>query len=221
MPTTGTTQPAAATPDPRLTTHLGRIHARCIDALVDEVKYTADLYQVYPEIGSIHPAYEREGHAQHLMSTALRSAGYYTKVETNYPNTMPGYYGRRKIDIAAWIPDVRRWLYLEIKTFYHSNGEPGQVIQNANGLISDCPSGDQLRGLLVYGFFFPPGSLKKIQSEVGRQEKQASYENKFYDKFDGLGAELTKLGFKEIAIADQDISGEWPYMQVGLWVIGA
>ena len=92
--------------------HLNRILERVTHIIADEVLNCTSLAATYPAIGDLHPAFGREGHGQCLLFAGLRASGYFTFAEASYfaPTSTS-----RQIDLAVWLPDVQRWLYLELK----------------------------------------------------------------------------------------------------------
>jgi len=182
------------------TKHLKRILDRSIEAVVDEVRNGITLTAIYPSLGKIHPAEGRERQIQHVVFSAMRSSGYFSLVETNYSKPRDN---SRRIDIAAWLPDLSRWLFLEVKPCNPLSGFEN-VIADAGKLISDDPlaTEDRLRGIFVYGF----------RDTVSRDQ--------FPQKYSKMSARLCQLGFTEIGISKRDLSGtSYNYVQAGLWVI--
>lgn len=180
--------------------HLERILDRSIEAVVDEVRNGLTLAAIYPTLGKIHPAEGRERQIQHVVFSAIRSSGYFSLVETNYSKPRDN---SRRIDIAAWLPDISRWLFLEIKPCNPLFGYEN-VIADAVKLINDDPvaSEDRLRGIFVYGF------------------RDSVSIDHFPQKYSKLSTELRQLGFTEIGISKRDLSGtSYNYVQAGLWVI--
>jgi hypothetical protein len=181
--------------------HLERIHARSVDAIADEVRNIETLIKAYPSIGLTHPADEREAHVQHVVFAGLRNAGYFTMIESNYfvPRD-----SSRRIDLATWIPDASRWLYLEVKPCSPIGGCE-EVLLDARKLLADQPTDprDLLRGMLVYGF----------RDQVGRDG--------FPDKYREMSTQVQRLGFNEVRIEQRELRGtRYSYAQVGLWAIG-
>jgi hypothetical protein len=182
--------------------HLRRILSRATEIIVDEVLNAASLRAIYQDIGDLHPAVCREGHMQSLLFAGLRSSGYFTIAEANYFKPMSN---SRQIDLAVWLPDVHRWLYLEIEHCGTQAGY-GNAFWDAKQLVEDSPvdRADQLRAVLVYGF----------RTQVNRRDD-------FKDKYEELNAELQKQGFELIQIQDRLLEGEgFVYVQAGLWVLG-
>lgn len=186
----------------RADSHLRRILARSIEAISDEVLNCASLAALYPEIGQLHPAVYHEAHAQHLLFAGLRLAGYMTIAEANY--FAPADNGRR-LDLAVWLPDARRWLYLEIEPCGPLYGYQN-VLEDATKLVTDDPTDprNRMRGVLVYGFRDP------VTTRDG-----------FRRKYENMSTALVGLGFTEIEIRQRSLDGaEYQYVQAGLWVLG-
>lgn len=182
--------------------HLRRILSRSTEIIADEVLNCASLRATYLAIGDLHPALCREAHVQSLLFAGLRSSGYLTFAEANYFAPASN---SRQIDLAVWLPDVRRWLYLELEPCGpHFGYLP--VLADAQKLIDDKPTDDrdQLRGLFVYGFRHP------IKERDG-----------FPKKYQEMSGELQQRGFTEVGIIHRPLEGvEYPYVQAGLWVLG-
>jgi hypothetical protein len=183
--------------------HLCRLLDRVTAIFADEVLNCTSLSKLYPGIGDLHPAICREGHVQGLLLAGLRASGYYTVAEANYfvPSS-----NSRQIDLAVWLPDVARWLYLEVKPCHPLYGYQG-VLDDAEKLRGDSPTDtrDQLRGVLTYGFRGPA-----IQRDF------------FPKKYQELGAKLIAMNFQQIGMACRSLDGtDYSYVQAGLWVLGA
>jgi hypothetical protein len=183
--------------------HLKRIHNRCLESISSEVQNCASLASVYgDDLGDIHPAPCREIHVQSVLFAGLRDSGYFTLAGAIYwmPANM-----RRQIDLAVWIPDVRRWFYLEVKPCEQQGGA-ANVRSDAEKLRDDRPSDprDRLRGVLAYGFKY-----------------DTAHGDRFPAKFEGISEELRPIGFAPIAIDSRPLNDtRYPYVQVGLWAIG-
>jgi hypothetical protein len=190
--------------------HLRRILRRANEIIVAEVVNVASLEDVYKNMGSAdqpdywHPALGREGHIQNLLFAGLRSSGYFTYSQVPYFSTGSS---RRSVDLAVWLPDVHRWLYLELEYLGPQSGLLN-VPWDAQKLIDDNPTDprDQLRAVLAYGF----------------GEKSTQLE-RFRDKYRiGLSTELKGKGFEEILIEERDLTSGPQYVRVqaGLWALG-
>jgi hypothetical protein len=182
--------------------HLRRILSRCIEIIADEVLNSASLSALYPMIGDLHPAVGREVHVQSLLFAGLRSSGYLTFASANY--FVPAS-NSRQIDLAVWLPDVQRWLYLELEPCGPHFGYLS-VLSDARKLIEDNPTDerDQLRALIVYGFRHP------FQKKDG-----------FRTKYERTSAELQRLDFAEVGITHRPLHGvEYLYVLAGLWALG-
>src|SRR5262249_27966475 len=99
------------------------------------------------------------------MFAGLQASGYLTFATANYFKPASN---SRQIDLAVWLPDLQRWLYLELESCGpHLGYLP--VLADAQKLIDDKPTDerDQLRALIVYGFRHPmqerDGFPKKYQ----------------------------------------------------------
>jgi len=184
----------------RLRRHLKRLHQSGLHALANEARRIGVLNDLYDDFGDQHLAELREGHAQAALFEGFRADGYFAEAESYYFEGNP----RRRIDLAVWLPDVRRWLYLEVKPCGPQGGGK-KVLGDAKKLLAD-PSGDirdQLRGVLAYGFQRP--------LEHGRDQ--------YPDKYARLSGRLDKRGFKEIAIGRAELADTgFEYLQLGLWV---
>jgi hypothetical protein len=184
-----------------LNSHLMRILDRVTHVVADEVLNCASLVATYPDIGELHPALGREGHAQSLLFSGLRASGYFTFAEANYAT--PGS-NSRQIDLAVWLPDNQVWIYLEIKPCGPYWGIQA-VLADAEKLVADQPTDprDRLRGVLAFGFRDP----------VGRDS--------FPHKYEDLSTRLQALGFREVGTRTRSLEGTThSYVQAGLWVIG-
>jgi hypothetical protein len=183
--------------------HLERIHTRCLEIIADEVQNCTSLAAVYgAKIGEVHPAPSREVHVQSVLFAGLRASGYFTFAGALYE--MPAN-NRRQIDLAVWLPDDRRWFYMEVKPCEQQGGF-GNVVADAQKLLSDRPSDpkDRLRGVLAYGFKYP-----------------ASGQDRYPMKFEKISKRLKPMGFTRISIDHRDVKGPvYAYVQVGLWVTG-
>jgi hypothetical protein len=105
--------------------------------------------------------------------------------------------------MAVWLPDVRAWLYLEVKPCSPYNGFQ-EVVWDAQKLIDDQPTDprDQLRAVLAYGFRDP------VKGRDG-----------FPNKYKQIGDRLLQLGFHELGIRSRVLEGtEYVYVQAGMWV---
>lgn len=186
--------------------HLERIYARCVDAISDEIRNTKSLLETYPDIGPINLSETRERHVQHVILAGIRNAGYYAQAETMYFDAGSN---ARRIDIGAWVPDVGRWFFLEVKPCATYRGYKN-VLGDAKKLLRDekiSPDKDNnLRGIIVYGFC----------DEVKKREK-------FKTKYDTISNELCadELGFEEIELGPHVLSTPADnYLQIGLWARG-
>jgi hypothetical protein len=183
--------------------HLKRIHDRCLDIIADEVQNCASLAEAYGmEVGNIHPAPAREIHVQSVLFAGLRASGYFTLAGSIYD--MPAN-KRRQIDLAIWLPDVRKWFYLEVKPCEQQGGS-SNVIADAEKLKNDKPADprDQLRGVLAYGFKYRTRALDRYPA-----------------KFEKIGEALEPMEFRQFGPGHRDLNGgNYRYVQVGMWVIG-
>src|SRR5262249_11502168 len=133
----------------------------------------------------------------------LRASGYFTMAGENYfvPDSTS-----RQIDLALWIADERRWLFLEVKPCWQQGGYL-KVLEDAKKLTTVDKSRDprdQLRGILAYGFKWAAGP-----------------HDEFPEKYESLSQELGEKGFTTIGVDKHDLEGPtYPYIQVGLWVTG-
>ena len=187
---------------PSVAVHLTRILDRVTHIVADEVLNCTSLSSTYSGIGDLHPALGREGHGQSLLFAGLRASGYFTLAEENYfvPTSTS-----RQIDLALWLPDVQRWLYLEVKPCGPYWGYQG-VIGDAQKLVNDQPQDarDRLRGVLAYGFRDP------VKERDG-----------FPKKYEEISEILAPLGFRKVGIRTRKLEGTgFVYVQAGLWVIG-
>jgi hypothetical protein len=154
-------------------------------------------------IGDLHPALGREVHIQSLLFAGLRASGYLTFASANYFKPASN---SRQIDLGVWLPDVKRWLYLELEPCGpHLGYLP--VLADAQKLIDDNPKDDQdkLRGLIVYGFRHP------VQEE----------RDGFRRKYEEMSSELEQRGFTKMGITSRSLEGmDYLYVLAGLWVLG-
>ena len=188
--------------------HLERLLTRSAEIIADEVRACVSLTKLYDTIGNLETDLQlsicREAHFGSLLFAGLRASGYFAFAQGNYfrPKA-PG----RQIDLTIWLPDVQRWLYMEIEPCGTQAGL-GCVPTDAKKLIDDAPTDlrDVLRALLVYGFRTP-----------------TSHQDLFRDKFhERLDSELAELGFSNIGIVSREVEGDprITYVQTGLWVVG-
>ena len=153
-------------------------------------------------MGTLHPALGREGHMLSLVFAGLRASGYLTFAQASYYTPRSN---SRFIDLAVWLPDASRWLYLELKPC-GAQGGFGNVLLDARKLKDDNPRDpyDQLRGVLAYGF-----------------RTESTHQDGFKNKYVDLSKELKLSGFEEIQIQRRELEGnEYHYVQTGLWCLG-
>jgi hypothetical protein len=188
---------------------LKRILARSTDIIADEVRNCVSMVKQYNTIGTLENdlqlSYCREAHFVCLLFAGLRASGYFTIAQGNYFD--PGA-NARQIDLTIWLPDVHRWLYMEVEPCGTQAGL-GCVLPDAKKLIADTSKDprDALRALLVYGF----GTLTSHQD---------GFEEKYRVRLDG---KLGELGFSSIGIESRRIEGDPRITQVqtGLWMVAA
>jgi hypothetical protein len=158
------------------------------------------LNDLYDGFGDQHLAELREGHAQAVLFETFRADGYYAEAESSY------FEGEelRRVDLAVWLPDVRRWLFLEVKPCGPQSGD-GNVLSDVEKLLTD-PSADdrdQLRAVFAFGFRRP--------LERGP--------DRFPDKYTQLSGRLEEHGFREVGLGTAELADAgFEYLQTGLWV---
>jgi hypothetical protein len=166
------------------------------------------MVKLYDRIGTLENDLQlsvcREAHIGSLLFAGLRASGYFTFAQGSY--FVPRANGRQ-IDLTVWLPDVQRWLYLEVEPCGTQAGL-GCLLPDARKLIEDDPTDprDYLRALLVYGFRTP-----------------TSHRDMFADKYrERLDTELGQLGFRNVDIINRQVDGDpkITYVQTGLWVVG-
>ena len=165
-----------------------------------EVSHCASMVQLYPEMGRIHPAINRERHVQNLFAQIARQAGYFTLSECNY--FVPASEGRR-IDLAIWIPECRRWAYSDLEPCGPHYGFL-EVLSDAQKLVNDSPQDerDSCRCLIVYGFRDP----------VDRDG--------FPGKYREMSDQLEEMGFRMLDIQRCELdTADFNYFQAGIWVV--
>ena len=184
----------------RLHRHLQRVYQSGLHALANEARRMKALDDLYDGFGDQHLAELREGHAQAVLFEGFRADGYYAEAESSY------FEGEelRRVDLAVWLPDVRRWLFLEVKPCGPQGGD-GKVLADADKLLSDPWDDDRnhLRAVFAFGC---RGLLERGP-------------DRFPGKYAQLSTRLAERGFREVGLGRADLADAgFEYVQVGLWV---
>lgn len=180
------------------------------EAMFDEFKYAIEkedalckkLYAKYRGIGEIYPDPDvcRENQMVTLFAAHLRAGKkkYFTQSESNYyiPNN-----NRRRIDLAVWLMEKRKWIFIEIEPCNPLGGFLG-VLRDSKKLLRDKSKDkrDSMRMLIVYGF-------RKHVKKDG-----------FEKKYNKMSISLIKMGFfKQKKDKIKLTYPGYEYCQVGIW----
>src|SRR5206468_2275342 len=111
----------------------------------------------------------------------------------------------RRIDLAVWLSDSKKWVYIEIEPYGAQAGLPQQLLADAQKLIEDEPADprDNLRCLIAYGFSYSNSTIEHLRK-----------------KYDHLNAKLTDTGFRLVGIRPRSLDSPEPAnILAGMWIV--